>query len=290
MSNFTTLTDRQQTGLFLSLLDANARSKSFDFRTFDDRKNRLRKDLSGNLTGTFDAKEKELLRRNADGAGVFVVINHGGHSDAAVTKVRAVFADTDGAPLEPIVEALTPHCVIATSPGNFHVYWLVDNQFPLDQFKPIQRAIAHKFGADSAVSNLSRVMRLPGFTHNKGEPFKVQFCDLRNADRPRYNVAQIIDGLGLNEIGGDPGRETRPLAATLPFSRAVSRESQEMAKAELLLRHINPWCDYERWRNVLFWMADLFGESGYDLALRWSRGDLLSSLHEGGTNETGRLL
>jgi hypothetical protein len=84
--------------------------------------------------------------------------------------VRAVFADTDGAPLEPIIDVLTPHMVAESSPGKYHVYWLVTD-FPLDRFAPVQVAIANKFGTDASVKDLSRLMRMPGFYYNKNEPF-----------------------------------------------------------------------------------------------------------------------
>jgi hypothetical protein len=35
---------------------------------------------------------------------------------------------------------------------------------------------------------------------------------------------------------------------------------------------------------VLFWLADQFGERGYELALRWSRGDLLTAQQKQGSN------
>ena len=284
MGKFITLTDSQQPRLFLMLLQADAKSIPFDFRTFDDRKDRRRNDLVGNVSGTFHEVEEKLRERNADGAGVFVVINHGGHTGAEITKVRAVFADTDGAPLEPIVEALTPHCVITTSPGKFHVYWLVDDAFPLDRFTPIQRAIARKFGTDCKVSDLSRVMRLPGFAHNKGDPFNVRFHVVKNAQQPRYSVDQIVDGLGLREFfdRSAPRREADAVTR-LPLSRTLSSNSHELREAEKMLRFIEPW-DRDKWRNVLFLLADQFGESGYDLALRWSRGDLLSSPKTLGAN------
>jgi hypothetical protein len=270
------LTDTQQIGLFLTLLDANAKSKPFDFRTFDDRKDRSRRDLCGNLSGTFDDKKGELRSRNAEGAGVFVVVNEGGHTSAEITRVRAVFADTDGAPLEPIVEALTPHCVIATSPGKFHVYWLVDNDFPLDRFTPIQKAIARKFGTDGKVCDLSRVMRLPGFAHQKSDPFMVKFHVAKNADQPRYSVDQIIEGLGLHVFFDRSAPPREADAAGLPFSCPLSSASHSLREVEEMLRFIEPW-DRAVWMSVLFALADEFGEVGYELALRWSRGDLLST-------------
>jgi hypothetical protein len=264
-----------QTRLFLSLLEPEASKKVFNFRTFDDKKERTRKDLIGNLTRTLNAAQVTLRRRNASGAGVFVVINEGGQTDAAITKVRAVFADTDGAPLEPIVDALDPHFVIESSSEKYHVYWLVDENFPLASFKPIQRAIASKFGTDGAVSNLSRVMRLPGFMHNKGAPFSVRFADgFKVRPGPRYSVDEIIDGLGLADVIERPPQSETSAPAALFLPSNLNSHTPNLREAARMLMFINPWCDRERWLKVIFGLADEFGESGRDLAVRWSHGDI----------------
>jgi hypothetical protein len=268
MANLDNLTvAQQQTRGFLSLLDPEARTKTFHFRTFDDKKGRSRYELIGNKSSTIDRCEEKLRQRNAKEAGVFVVINDGGHTDKEITKVRAVFADTDGAPLKPIVDALAPHAVICSSPGKYHVYWLVDDNFPLDRFTMIQKAIAKKFGTDPMVCNLSRVMRLPGFAHNKHKPFDVHFHQL-NHKLPRYSVEQMIDGLRLHEPSGPAERST---------NSGPSRPQDappDLLKVECMLMFIKPWSDRKRWMDVIFALADEFGEAGRDLAVRWSRGDI----------------
>ena len=42
---------------------------------------------------------------------------------------------------------------------------------PLDEFKERQVLLAEMFDGDPKVCDLPRVMRLPGFLHQKGEPF-----------------------------------------------------------------------------------------------------------------------
>ncbi len=267
---------QRQTRVFLSLLNPEARTKTFHFRTFDDKKGRNKLELIGKLSGTIDTCEETLLHRNANEAGVFVVINDGGQTDAEITRVRAVFADTDGAPLEPIVEALTPHCVISTSPGKWHVYWLVEEGFPLDRFKPIQTAIAKKFGTDPKVINLSRVMRMPGFAHNKDEPFDVHFYhpNPETFKLPCYSIEEIVNGLGLheNEQSGTEGVSTSK--TPLWSQEALYKNQRSLSQVESLLRFIHPWSDRGRWMNVIFALAHEYGEAGRELAVRWSRGDL----------------
>lgn len=105
-------------------------------------------------------------------------MNEVGQKKENITRVRAVFADTDGADHEPIIKALTPHMLVQSSGGNFHIYWLTVDDFPLGQFTLIQEAISTNFGADDNVKDLPRVMRLPGFKHNKYDPVDVKLLSV----------------------------------------------------------------------------------------------------------------
>jgi len=109
----TVITPQMETRAFLKLIDPN--TQEFHFRTFDDKKDSSRKALTGNLSGTIDKVEHTLTSRNATGAGVFFVVNEGGQKKENISRIRAVFADTDGVPLEPIVDALTALTLIASS-------------------------------------------------------------------------------------------------------------------------------------------------------------------------------
>jgi hypothetical protein len=180
--------DLEVAQLFLNALDCNANTR---FRTFDDTK-------TGAVKPTCYSADQfdKLPAENQKGAGVFVIVNETtGDSDKDVISIRAVFVDLDGAPLEPVTECgLRPHIIVETSPDRFHAYWFVDG-CPLDQFKAIQQATAGRFNGDKSIVNLSRVMRLPGFIHQKNEPFLTRI--ISTSDHPAYTVQQIIDGLQL---------------------------------------------------------------------------------------------
>jgi hypothetical protein len=127
-----------------------------------------------------------LTRASQNGAGVFVTVNETdgkGRKTANIIRVRAVFVDTDGADIEPI-RAAQPHILVESSPGNYHAYWLVTDA-PLDAFKGAQKAMSKAWSTDKGVNDLPRVMRLPGFPHQKmsaqkgltGSPFMVQMVN-----------------------------------------------------------------------------------------------------------------
>lgn len=131
--------------------------------------------------GTLDQHADELIKLNLAGAGIFVMINEGDgipspgkatcRSNDNVVCIRSVFCDLDGAPLEPILQAaVQPQIIVESSPGKWHVYWLTSDT-TLAEFRGIQKALADKFNSDPAECDLARVMRLPGFYHQKGKPF-----------------------------------------------------------------------------------------------------------------------
>lgn len=165
---------------FLGLLDPRG---VFTFQTFDDDKYRKDMRLARVFHGTLDQHGASLEKLQQRGAGVFVMVNEGDgivhqgaktcRNTANVTAIRALWADLDGSPLEPVLTALPPDIVVQSSPGRWHTYWMV-NDCPLDEFGTRQKQIAAKFAGDPSVADLPRVMRVPGFWHQKETPFMTQ--------------------------------------------------------------------------------------------------------------------
>lgn len=147
--------------------------------------------------GTFKEYSYALEQGNLKGHGVFFVVNEckgDKRSAQNVTRIRAVCVDLDGAPLEPVLQGpLEPHLIVETSPGRYHVYWLVEG-VPLDLFRAIQKRLAEHYDGDPAVCDLSRLMRVPGFFHNKGEPFLSRVIEYNNI--PRYRLLDLEKGYG----------------------------------------------------------------------------------------------
>lgn len=165
------------------------------FQTFSDRKAKVGPDpLARVVHGTLDEHAPNLIQLSEAGAGVFFMVNEGdgivknGRSTCRtkenVVAVRALFVDLDGAPLDPLVASqVPPHIVVESSPGRYHGYWL-GFRCPLEAFEPAQVSLAKHFQGDESVCDLPRVMRVPGFVHQKGEPFMTRVI------RPAQEVAQ----------------------------------------------------------------------------------------------------
>lgn len=173
------------------LVDLIADGGAVTFLTFDDAK-LGRKGLTRVLHGSLAEHADTLTRLNERGAGVYFMVNGGdgkGRKAANVKTVRALFVDLDGAPLQPVlVGPLKPHVTVESSPGRFHAYWLVTG-VALDEFTPLQAALARMFNGDPKVKDLPRVMRLPGYLHMKATPFPCRLTALEK--RARYSAMSV---------------------------------------------------------------------------------------------------
>jgi hypothetical protein len=233
-------------------LDTLAGSKAVTFQTLSDRNELKIKRLDGTikdpnariLHGTLEQHQRMLERLNAKGAGVYVMVNAGdgkGRTADNVTEVRALFIDTDGAPF-PVDLPLKPHLVVESSPGRYHLYWLVSG-LELDSFAPLQKALAGHYGTDPAVHDLPRVMRLPGFYHNKAEPVMVQLLEAH--DYIPYTAAEtfrawpfLIERLEHERVlEAERERQLTYITRRAAERRAVSVDNiDDRARAERLLQ------------------------------------------------------
>lgn len=205
------MADNCEASILLALLHGGARTT---FQTFDESPMK-RRNLTRVLDGSFEQHREILHAMNQEGAGIFFMVNRGdgkGRATRNVQQVRAIFVDLDGAPLEPVLAGpLAPHATVETSPGRFHAYWAVE-AVALSEFTPLQRSLAQRFTGDRKVTDLPRVMRLPGFEHRKGSPFITRLLSISESRAP-YHRDEVVEAFGLSGPGG--AGETAPRLATL---------------------------------------------------------------------------
>jgi hypothetical protein len=158
-------------------------------------KNRSPRVVHGSLEQHVDA----LLGWSRAGCGVFFMVNEGdgsGRKSRNVKRVRAVFVDLDGSPLEPVLAwALAPHAVVESSPGRWHVYWRLA-VCSVEEFGDLQARLAERFGGDPVVKDPPRLMRVPGFRHLKDQPFQARVERL--GQNPPYRVADLRAALCMS--------------------------------------------------------------------------------------------
>jgi hypothetical protein len=88
--------------------------------------------------------------------------------------------------------------IIETNSG-FHIYWIMQGA-SVSKFVPIQKALVQKFDSDPMITNLSRVMRLPGFYHmkNPSKPFLVRV--IHWGRKKPFSQEELINTLHLKPI------------------------------------------------------------------------------------------
>jgi hypothetical protein len=212
--------DRAEAERFLKALNPSPEAR-FTFQSFDDSKQRKeerrkakKKDLFARIRhGTLAQHWDELVKLNARGAGIYVCVNETngkGRKKTNITRIRAVFVDLDGAPLDPVMSAeIEPDIVIESSPGRFHSYWKFAGEMPLDQFEPLQKALAARFNGDPEVFDLPRVLRLPGFIWRKGAPFRSRIISIKT-NTPSATVAELVEIFRPGGMGEKPAAEPKP--------------------------------------------------------------------------------
>jgi putative DNA primase/helicase len=235
--------DLSEAGRFLTLL---ADDEAVTFQTFDDDAGRKAPALATVLHGHLDTHAARLKSYNERGAGIFWCVNvtdGAGRRTENITGVRAVFLDLDGAPLQPVLAAgVDPHAVVESSPCKWHVYWMVTGCQP-DQFKAAQTALAAKFGGDPSVSDLPRVMRLPGFVHRKGEPFTTRIQS--TSPMQPYDFGDLVVRLGLDLMfvtSGDKPRKPRVDPDTGEIHERVAEGGRHA--------HLVKWAAQMNWRGM----------------------------------------
>lgn len=147
-------------------------------RVFADRKGTAFKGLkleypAGKIASAVD----NLKRHNEQNRGIFFVVNYGGHEDSDITRINAQFVENDSLSIEEQlarIEAfpLSPSMIVRTK-KSLHAYWLI-KAGDVTKFRSIQKRLIAQFDGDSTCINESRVLRLPGFEHRKGDPFMVE--------------------------------------------------------------------------------------------------------------------
>lgn len=214
----------------------------------------------GNWDGTLPDYFDEFQTAQANGYGVYAVVNEGGHRDADITNVRAVFVDADGVPLSDVEWHVEPHFLVYRNETHWHAYWLVYGLTP-EQFRGVQKRLADYYGTDSAVSNPSRLMRVPGFQHLKDpdDPQEVILVDYTDGfpgvdirSDLELSYTEIIEGLP------EPQEKACKTRSTVGLRQPSERRGVPVPRDWLLgaLRAIPADCKYPVWRNVIWAVRD----------------------------------
>jgi uncharacterized protein DUF3631/primase-like protein/DNA primase RepB-like protein len=249
--------DQSEAQRFLRLLDPKARS--FTFQTFHDKKPPTRRELARVI---HSPAWLELLQLHADSAGVYVSVNETdgkGRTSENIIRVRAVWQNDDDG-FEGTFP-LTPSMIVESSPGRKQRYWLVSDEWPTDEqgrkdFATVIGRMVASYGNDKAAVDISRVLRVPGFLHRKGQPQLVRLIEVSGK---RYTRAEIMAAFPPVE------RQQKTTSHTEWKPRG-----DEDARIREALNHINA-DDRDVWVQVGMAIKSHMGEAGRSMWDDWSR-------------------
>ena len=250
--------DSDQQRLFIRLLSPKV--EGFTLQTFPDNKSIKDRGLTRVIQSfTHD----ELLQLHAHGAGVYATVNETdgkGRKSENIKRIRAVWQEDDdgfdGA------FPLHPSMVVETSPGHFHRYWLVADDWPTDErgrsdFAAVMERMIESYGSDKNAKDISRVLRFPGFLHRKSEtPHLIRIVE---ASGRRYSRAEITVAFPPVERAKKPHTE----CAWTPQDDDEQRIRNALYSIKSDERDV--------WLQCGMAIKDHFGDSGRALWDDWSR-------------------
>jgi hypothetical protein len=174
---------------FLTVLELTADAR---YQIFHDKKASEMKAKS--LSGSFSELEQDLRSYNIQGYAICVQVNGSEQRKGnRLERVRWHYADFDNVDQIPELP-FEPHMIVKTKRG-FHVYWRIEISDNLNLWDRVQKALVCFIGADSGVSSMNQVLRVPGFDHHKGEPYTVSIYswDATQRDYTDSELAKILN-------------------------------------------------------------------------------------------------
>lgn len=120
-----------------------------------------------------------------------------------VLHLNACFCDTDNCNPNRVIKWLNkckvrPHIVVETSPKKYHFYFLLDKAPLKDihKWKAIQKSMEYlgdidtDYGMDKTMHDITQLMRLPGFLHQKKDPFEIKVVKVNHHDP--YTIDELF--------------------------------------------------------------------------------------------------
>lgn len=210
------MVDLSLTTAYITSLTGNPNTEC-DWRIINDRN---KGEQAINLRGSFDSLAAQLTEYNNKGYGIFMTVNAmnatGPRTLDNIAAIRAHVVDIDDvltaqdSYIRAVRSDMPPHFAVQTSQGKYHLYWLVEPYTGNEFYTQQQRKLIQLYNSDPNVTDATRVLRVPGFMHNKADPQLVKCWSIHTG--PRYTFQQIADGLATVNVVEHIGNR-KPLGA-----------------------------------------------------------------------------
>lgn len=192
--------DLNQAQLHLKLLSRE--SDRFLFVAIDDDQDRKRSPKT--LFGSLEQYQAQLIQLNQQGYAIHVTVNEmvsGNRKEDQLQSIRAVWIENDSG--ERIDTPVKPNFVVESSPGKYHDYFLTEGMTLFQQIA-LQQYLVESYQSDPNAADVSRVLRLAGFYHQKksqrkgltGTPHMVSIVE-ENSAGP-YEPDGLMSAFGLS--------------------------------------------------------------------------------------------
>ena len=165
-----------------------------------------------------------------------------GRTKANVAEIRHIYLDFDEHGNEGIERLRNrkdlppPNHLLQTSPGKWQAIWKIHG-FAIGQDERLMQGLVHELGADKAVHDSARVLRLPGFYNHKYEkPHLVTVQSLSHEfyeaqQFPQYKSERLSADLGEYRGSGSSKRLTAGHLAQSERDWAYARRSLARGEA-----------------------------------------------------------
>ena len=160
----------------------------------------------GARTGLFGQDLDLFSQYNAEGRGIYLVVNNGGNSDNSITECVAFFVEWDDIPQEKQLyiykEKNLPEPTFQVNTGgkSIHNYWVLKKPVAAEVWHPIQIRLVDYCKADRNVKNPSRVMRLAGFYYINSDGKPTAQSKIINVSGKEYLLEDIEQVLPIPEV------------------------------------------------------------------------------------------
>ena len=160
----------------------------------------------GARTGLFGQDLERFSEFNAEGRGIYLVVNNGGNSDNSITECVAFFVEWDDIPQEKQLYIYKeknlpiPTFQVNTGGKSIHNYWVLKKPVAAEVWHPIQIRLVDYCKADRNVKNPSRVMRLAGFYYINSDGVPTAQSKIINVSGKEYLVEDIEQVLPIPEV------------------------------------------------------------------------------------------
>jgi hypothetical protein len=157
-----------------------------------------------------------------------------------VSEVRHLYLDLDHEGdkalerLRASAKVPKPGLTVSTSPGKYQIIWRVQG-FSVDQAEQTLRGLVIEFGGDPAATDVSRVLRLPGFLNHKytpPAPVEIVRAQIGMSGPADFSSVPIVPALGVVKTP-KPVRHTRSRGATTQSEREWAYALRALKRGDL---------------------------------------------------------